>query len=124
MRPNAGVLGRQLHKYLTATCELGTLTRGFDPTTGQNVDVWTTAWSGPCLPRPELRALTQSIVGGQVIDLKRYTVLVPVDAPRGPKQVKITASDDPSLTGKTLAIEDNPFDDWQVVRTMICTYVE
>jgi len=125
MRPNAGVLGRQLRKHMTAACQLGNAGQPYtDPETGEVVRPFDVLWSGPCLVRPERRAIIQQVVGGEVMGIKRYAVLVPVGTPRDANRVRVTSSGDPDLVGQELVIEEDPFDDWQAVRTMVCTFAE
>jgi hypothetical protein len=79
----------------------------FDPDTNTTVDVWTEVWSGPGRAQARLnQGASQPVVAGQQVELQGYACAIPWDAPpvHTGMRWRVTASADPLLVGKALAI--------------------
>lgn len=108
--------------HMVDTCTVRRITRGaFNELTGAHApDVADTVYSGRCLARP---AGESSVVYGErPITVRRFMVLVPVDAAGiEPDDVlTVDTSDDDELVGTSLRIVDVDSGSLAVRRALIC----
>jgi len=82
-------------------------------------------YAGICQVRPMRRDRDEEVqVGEEAVALALYVVKVPTDTPaQRDDTVLVTATNDPALIGRTLAVKEIPMGDWTACRRLVCEVI-